>query len=65
MPDFIGRPVAEVLELLRLAGLKVGDIRYRTYPGTAPGTVLSQSPRPGYRVGPRSVITLDISKDAP
>jgi len=65
MPDFIGRPVDEVLGVLRLAGLKLSDIRYRTYPGRAPGTVLSQFPRPGFRVGPRSVITVDINKDTP
>jgi beta-lactam-binding protein with PASTA domain len=60
MPDLIGRPVDDVLDSLRLAGLKVADIRYRPYPGRAPGTVIGQSPRPGYRVGPVSSITLDI-----
>jgi beta-lactam-binding protein with PASTA domain len=49
-----------VLDSLRLAGLKVADIRYRPYPGRAPGTVVGQSPRPGYRVGPATSITLDI-----
>ncbi len=62
MPDLIDRPLDQVLEVLRLAGLKAAELRYRTYPGRPPGTIISQSPRPGFRVGPRSVITLDINK---
>jgi serine/threonine-protein kinase len=63
MPDLIGHPVDDVLDSLRLAGLKVADIRQRSYPGRAAGTVIGQSPRPGYRVGPFTTITLDIVKD--
>jgi beta-lactam-binding protein with PASTA domain len=65
MPDFIDRSLDEVTGVLRLTGLKLAEIRYRTYPGRPPGTILSQSPRPGFRVGPRSVITLDINKVNP
>jgi serine/threonine-protein kinase len=64
MPDLIGRKADEVLDGLRLAGLKVADVRYRTYPGLAPGIVLRQSPTAGHRVSPRSTVSLDISKAA-
>jgi beta-lactam-binding protein with PASTA domain len=63
MPDLIGRPVDDVIEGLRRAALKVTDIRYRSYPGRMAGTVIGQYPRPGYRVGPRSPISLDVNKD--
>ena len=37
MPDLIGRQADLVLDRLRAAGLKVAEVRYRTYPGVAPG----------------------------
>lgn len=64
MPDLIGRKAEDVLDGLRLAGLKVADVRYRSYPGLAPGIVLRQSPAAGHRVSPRSTVSLDISKAA-
>jgi serine/threonine-protein kinase len=64
MPDLIGRPVEEVIDALRRAELKVTEIRYRSYPGRAAGTVIGQYPRPGFRVGPRSPISLDVNRDA-
>jgi beta-lactam-binding protein with PASTA domain len=62
MPDLIGRKADAVIDGLQQAGLKVADVRYRTYPGTAPGVVLRQSPAAGHRVSPRSTVSLDISK---
>jgi beta-lactam-binding protein with PASTA domain len=62
MPDLIGRKADAVIDGLQQAGLKVADVRYRTYPGTAPGIVLRQSPAAGHRVSPRSTVSLDISK---
>jgi serine/threonine-protein kinase len=64
MPDLIGRKAEDVLDGLRLAGLKVADIRYRIYPGLAPGIVLHQTPAAGHRVSPRSTVSLDVSKAA-
>jgi serine/threonine-protein kinase len=64
MPDLIGRDAAFVLASLRAAGLKVGDVRYRGYPGVAPGIVLRQDPPAGHRVSPRASLTLDVSKAA-
>lgn len=65
MPDLIGRPVAPVLETLRNAGLKVTEVRYRTYPGVASGLVLRQVPPSGYRVNPQTAVSLDVSQSAP
>jgi eukaryotic-like serine/threonine-protein kinase len=62
MPDLIGKPAAQVLDRLRLAGLKVTEVRYRTYPGMPPGMVLRQVPPAGYRVSGRTSVSLDISK---
>lgn len=64
MPDLIGRKAEDVLDGLRLAGLKVADIRYRIYPGLAPGIVLHQTPAAGHRVSPRSTVSLDVSRAA-
>lgn len=61
MPDLIGRPAAEVIGRLQAQGFKVADVRYRTYPGVAPGIVLRQLPSAGYRVSRRTPLTLDVS----
>ncbi len=62
MPDLIGRPAGDILDVLRGAGLKVTDIRYRTYPGVAPGVILRQVPPSGHRVSPQVPIALDVAK---
>lgn len=62
MPDLIGRPAEEVAVALQRAGLKLGDLRYRSYPGVAPGTILRHLPPAGHRVGPQVSITLDVSR---
>ena len=45
MPDLIGRPADAVLDRLRAAGLKVAEVRYRSYPGVAPGHRPPSDPR--------------------
>jgi beta-lactam-binding protein with PASTA domain len=62
MPDLIGRDARSVLAALERAGLKVTDVRYRSYPGVAPGIVLRQSPAAGERVSSRASLSLDISR---
>jgi serine/threonine-protein kinase len=62
MPDLIGKPAGDVIDTLRRAGLRVADVRYRTYPGVEPGIVLRQTPPAGYRVNLRSTVALDVSK---
>lgn len=61
MPDLIGRRADGVLDALRRAGLKVADIRYRAYPGVAPGVVLRQAPPAGHRASPSATVSLEIS----
>jgi serine/threonine-protein kinase len=63
MPDLIGRDAQQVLDGLRVAGLKVGDVRYRSYPGVAAGIVLRQLPAAGHRVSPRTPVNLEVSRD--
>ena len=61
MPDLIGRAADAVLDRLRTAGLKVADVRYRSYPGVAPGIVLRQVPAAGHRVNSRTQVSLALS----
>jgi serine/threonine-protein kinase len=65
MPDLIGRPALTVLETLRTVGLKVTEVRYRSYPGAPAGLVLRQAPLSGYRVNPQTAISLDVSQSGP
>jgi serine/threonine-protein kinase len=62
MPDLIGRKAEDVLDNLNRAGLKVVDVRYRSYPGVAPGIVLKQLPLAGYRVSQQASVSLDVSR---
>jgi serine/threonine-protein kinase len=62
MPDLINRRASDVLDGLRNAGLKVTDVRYRTYPGLPPGTIIRQAPPAGYRVNSHSSVTLEVSR---
>jgi serine/threonine-protein kinase len=64
MPDLIGREAGAVIAALQAAGLKVSDVRYRTYPGVEPGIVLRQTPPAGHPVSPRATLSLDVSKGA-
>jgi eukaryotic-like serine/threonine-protein kinase len=64
MPDLIGRQAGDVLAALQRAGLKVSDVRYRTYPGVEPGIVLRQTPPAGHPVSAREALSLDVSKAA-
>jgi eukaryotic-like serine/threonine-protein kinase len=64
MPDLIGRDAALVMASLQAAGFKVADVRYRTYPGVAPGIVLRQVPPAGHPVNPRTALGLDVSRVA-
>jgi serine/threonine-protein kinase len=65
MPDLIGRRAEECLDSLRQAGLKVAEVRYRNYPGVAPGIVLRQSPPAGHRVSPQASVSLDVNRSEP
>lgn len=62
MPDLIGLRVEAALLGLQRAGLKVADVRYRSYPGMAPGVVLRQTPPAGHRASRRSSLGLEVSR---
>jgi beta-lactam-binding protein with PASTA domain len=64
MPDLIGYPADSALISLRMAGLKVESVHYRSYPGIEPGVVLRQVPPSGHRVSTRTPLRLDVSKGA-
>ena len=65
MPDLIGQRADAVLAPLTAAGLKVSDLRYRSYPGAASGVVLRQSPPAGHRVSRRASVSLEVSQAQP
>lgn len=65
MPDLIGRRADEVIPPLTAAGLKVAEVRYRSYPGAAEGVVLRQAPAAGHRVSPRTAVSLEVSQARP
>jgi eukaryotic-like serine/threonine-protein kinase len=51
-PDFVGRPVQEAQRTIEAAGFKVGEVTQIWQGGTATvGTVLTQSPAPGSKIG--------------
>jgi serine/threonine-protein kinase len=62
MPDLIGHKAEDALAVLQRAGLKVAEIRYRSYPGIAPGVVLRQTPPAGHRASPRASVSLEVSQ---
>jgi len=62
MPDLIGRRADAVMVALQAVGFKITDVRYRTYPGVAPGIVLRQLPPAGHRVDSRTPLSLDVSR---
>lgn len=62
MPDLIGRGADNVIAWLNASGFKVTDVRYRSYPGAAPGIVLRQLPPAGHPVNRRTPLSLDVSR---
>jgi serine/threonine-protein kinase len=64
MPDVIGKDAGTAIRALQSAGLRVADVRYRSYPGVAAGVVLKQLPPAGHRVDPRTPLVLEISREA-
>lgn len=61
MPDLISRPAKATLEVLQHAGLRIADVTYRVYPGAPEGIILKQSPEAGFRVTPRTIVTVEVS----
>lgn len=62
MPDLIGRAAEDARGLLERAGLRAADVRFRAYPGVAPGIVLRQTPAAGHKVDASVNISLEVSR---
>lgn len=62
MPDLLGKRLDATLRSLRNLGFRIGDIRYSYYPGLGPGIIIKQTPRQGYRIQKRTLISLEVSQ---
>lgn len=62
MPDLIGKSIADISRAFQNRGFVPPQIRYRSYPGLARGTVLSQSPLAGYRLNPGTAVIFEVSE---
>ena len=61
MPDFVGHHLAEASSAIDEAGLRLGDVTDVVAPG-GHSVILKQSPPPGQRVTPGTVVTFEISR---
>lgn len=62
MPDLIGTPGSRVADVLRRRSFRVTILGEVPYPGLPSGTVVRQSPAPGFQVAPGDPITLEVSR---
>lgn len=62
MPDLIGKEAAKVLVFFESRGLKISKIEEVPYFGLKPGIILKQFPSPGFEIGARNLIGIQVSK---
>ncbi|MEK6630550.1 MAG: PASTA domain-containing protein [Acidobacteriota bacterium] len=62
MPDLIGVPGDEAMELLRSKGLRVTVVAQQPYPGVPAGVILRQNPTAGFQITPDQPISLEVSR---
>jgi len=61
-PNFVGQPVGEARRTIEAAGFKVGEITQIPQGGAvAIGTVLSQTPAPGSKIGPDARFVFEVA----
>lgn len=60
VPALQGRPVSVAISILSKDGLQATK-HYESSPGSAPGTVVNQSPQAGTTVGAGAAVTLDVA----
>lgn len=60
-PNFVGQPLAAVRRDLEKAGLKVGETIPVVTDTTPKGTILTQSPPAGSRIGPEAAFSFQVS----
>jgi beta-lactam-binding protein with PASTA domain len=61
MPDFVGHPLAEASAAIEEAGLRLGDVTDVVAP-SGHSVILRQSPLPGQRVTPGTVVTFEVAR---
>lgn len=61
-PSFIGQSLNEARRVLERAGLKVGQATPIPTDAASVGTILTQSPPPGSKVGPETVFSFQIAQ---
>ncbi|MDD5382357.1 MAG: PASTA domain-containing protein [Candidatus Margulisbacteria bacterium] len=64
VPNLLGRPAAQIEEVLAAKGLLLGEVRQDFMPELDPGIVLTQSPLPGEEVDVDSAINVTVSSTA-
>jgi len=61
-PSFVGRPVSEARRALDKAGFKIGEILSVPEEGVVKGTVLTQSPPGGTKIGSDTVFSFQVAE---
>jgi eukaryotic-like serine/threonine-protein kinase len=61
-PRFIGQPLAEVRRILAKDGFKIGQVAPTPAEGASSGTVLTQSPVPGSKIGSDAVFSFEVAQ---
>jgi serine/threonine-protein kinase len=61
-PNFVGRPITEVRHALERAGFRVESITPMPTDTTPQGTILTQSPLPGNKIGPDTIFAFQVAK---
>ena len=63
VPNLLGRPVAQVKEMLLAKGLRLGKISREKVAELNSGTVLAQTPLPGEEVNIKSWISITVAEE--
>jgi len=62
MPDVIGMDGDRAAEALRSRGFRVTIVGTQAASGIPPGTIVSQQPKGGYKVGEADPISIEVSR---
>ena len=62
MPDLIGKSIGDIARAFESRGFVPPQVHYKSYPGLARGTILSQTPLAGYRLNPRTAVVFEVSQ---
>ena len=61
-PRFLGQRLADAQRAIEKSGFRVGKVTPVPADGTAPGTILRQTPRPGSRIGPDTIFDFQVTE---